>query len=127
MQRMSQNEKQDPSEALELAHLYARAPIALCVTDKDHRSLPLTSTSEGLTPAETNCIIHIQGESGMGKTTIVRTIFGLSHQSLCTMFAVCDATEQVHPFHIWRSLLGEVIMGVDDILIAAYQTPAVPY
>ena len=34
---MSQDEKQDPSEALELAHLYERAPIALCVTDRDHR------------------------------------------------------------------------------------------
>ena len=34
---MSQDEKQDPSKALELAHLYERAPIALCVTDRDHR------------------------------------------------------------------------------------------
>jgi len=37
MQQMSQDKKEDPSEALELAHLYERAPIALCVTDKDHR------------------------------------------------------------------------------------------
>ena len=34
---MSQNKKRDPSESLELAHLYERAPIALCVTDTDHR------------------------------------------------------------------------------------------
>ena len=34
---MSQDKKQDPSGALELAHLYERAPIALCVTDRDHR------------------------------------------------------------------------------------------
>jgi PAS domain S-box-containing protein len=34
---MSQDEKQDPSKALELVHLYERAPIALCVTDRDHR------------------------------------------------------------------------------------------
>ncbi|MCH7934255.1 MAG: hypothetical protein IIC36_09735, partial [Gemmatimonadetes bacterium] len=34
---MSQDKKHDPSEALELAHLYERAPIGLCVTDRDHR------------------------------------------------------------------------------------------
>ena len=34
---MSQDRKHDLSEALELAHLYARAPIGLCVTDRDHR------------------------------------------------------------------------------------------
>ncbi len=34
---MSQKSNADPSEALELAHLYQRAPIALCVTDREHR------------------------------------------------------------------------------------------
>ena len=34
---MSQDKKHDPSETLELGHLYARAPIGLCVTDRDHR------------------------------------------------------------------------------------------
>ncbi|MFV2006308.1 MAG: sensor histidine kinase [Longimicrobiales bacterium] len=34
---MSQDSERDPSEELELAHLYERAPIALCVTDRDHR------------------------------------------------------------------------------------------
>ena len=38
---MSQDTKEDPSHALELAHLYERAPIALCVTDKDHRYVRL--------------------------------------------------------------------------------------
>ena len=34
---MSQVKKPNMSDALELEHLYQRAPIALCVTDRDHR------------------------------------------------------------------------------------------
>ena len=72
--------KQDPSKALELAHLYERAPIALCVTDRDHRYVRINQR-----------LCDINGssmEEHLGRT--VQDVIPHLADQIVPMFSGCD-------------------------------------
>jgi len=83
---MVQHMNEVSSEVLELAHLYERAPVGLCVTDTDHRFVRINQRL---------CDIHGKPREEHIGRTIHEVIPHISDQIVSVLQSVIDSSEPV--------------------------------